>query len=287
MFTRFLVAAVLAAGLLALPGGVPAQEKAEAPARPQAKLEPRTVEPVLQVLRQPVHFEGDLTQTPLGELAVTLARQYELNVVIRTDLFKAEGDANILDRRPDLGVTRLDGLSLRRFLDLILGGTNATYLIRKGLVEVVPVRYAAKETGGELKATGPDGDRVRLAEPLVSVVYKEKALNEAVADLAEEFDLNVVVGPQAADNRMAFVTARLLNVPADKALELLAVQADLRVVRKGASFLITSRDHANDLFGEGLEKEKQKIEVEQLRKGIKLPEPPPMPPIPPPVEKKD
>ena len=286
MFTRIVSAAVLAAGLLALPGGVPAQEKA-APARPQAKPQSPTTETVLNALRQTVQFEGDLTQTTLAELLNTLARKYDLNIVVRSDLFKAEGDGNVLDRRPDLGVTRLDGISLRRFLDLILNGTNATYLVRKGMVEVVPIRYAAKETGNELKATGADGDHVRLAEPLVSVIYREKPLNEAVADLAEEFDLNVVVGPQAGDNRMAFVSARLMNVPADKALELIAVQADLRVVRKGAAFLVTSRDHANDLFGEELEKEKQKIEVERFRKGLFTPEPPPPPAVPPPAEKKD
>src|SRR5262249_2966233 len=124
------------------------------------------------------------------------------------------------------------------------------------------------------------------AEPLVSAIYKEKPLNEAIADLAEEFDLNVVVAPQAGDSRTAFVSARLLNVPAEKALELIALQADLRVVRKGTAFLVTSRDHANELFAEPLEKEKMKAEVERFRKGIDVPQPPP-PPIPPPVEKKD
>src|SRR5437763_558178 len=103
---------------------------------------------------------------------------------------------------------------------------------------------AAAEGVGRATRNAPPGAEkgtVQLAEPLVSVVYKEKPLNEALADLAEEFDLNVVVAPQAGDSRMAFVTARLLNVPADKALELIAVQADLRVVRKGTAFLVTSR----------------------------------------------
>jgi hypothetical protein len=274
MFTRLLVAAVLAAGLLAVPGGVPAQEKAKAPARPEAKPRTGQTEAILSALRESITFEGDLTQTPLTELLANLARKYELNIVVRSDLFKAEGEPAVGDRRLDVTVMRLDGVSLRRFLDLTLGGMNATYLVRKGVVEIVPVRYAAKETDGRVEA-GEGGERVRLAEPLVSAIYKEKPLNEALADLAEEYDLTVVVGPQAGDNRMAFVSARLLNVPADKALELIAVQADLRVVPKGASFLITSRDHANELFGEKLEKEKQKLEVEKLRKEAANPPPPP------------
>ena len=33
------------------------------------------------------------------------------------------------------------------------------------------------------------------------------------------------------------------------------------------SFFVTSKDHANELFNERLDKEKQKHEVEQLRNG--------------------
>jgi hypothetical protein len=72
----------------------------------------------------------------------------------------------------------------------------------------------------------------------------------------------------------------MLNVPADKALELLAVQCDLRVLRKGNTFLITSRDHANDLFNERQERERQKIETERLRGEIGQPRLP-IPPVPP------
>lgn len=251
--------------------------------KPAKKADPTAA--LLEKLRQPVTFEGDLTATLLPELTASLAKKYEINIVIRTDLFKAEGEPNVGDRRPDLGLFRLDGVTLRQFLDLVLGGMNATYLIRKGMIEIVPVRYSAKETGSEVKVSGDEA--VRLAEPLVSVVYKERPLNEAIADLAEEFDLNVVVAPQAGDSRMAFVSARLLNVPADKALELIALQADLRVVRKGTAFLVTSRDHANELFAEPLEKEKMKAEVERFRKGLEVPQVPPPATIPPPVEKKD
>jgi type II secretory pathway component HofQ len=120
-----------------------------------------------------------------------------------------------------------------------------------------------------------------FAEPLVSLAVKEKPLNETVALIAERYDLTVVVSPQAGDARMGFVTVRLLNMPADKALELVALQADLRVVRKGKAYMITSRDHANDLFNERLEKERQKIEVKKLRAEVGQPQPPKPPEMPP------
>ena len=78
-------------------------------------------------------------------------------------------------------------------------------------------------------------------------------------------------------------------MPADKAIDLLALQCDLRVVRRGTAFMLTSKDHANELFGEKLDKERQLIEVEQLRKGPakppeKAPEPKPEPAKPEPAK---
>jgi hypothetical protein len=108
-----------------------------------------------------------------------------------------------------------------------------------------------------------------VAKP-VTLMVKEKPFNEVVEKLAEEYDLSVVIAPQAGDARTGFVTARLKNVPVADALELLAVQCDLRVIRKGNAFLITNRDHANDLFNEKLERERQLIELKQLREAPPL-----------------
>jgi hypothetical protein len=60
-------------------------------------------------------------------------------------------------------------------------------------------------------------------------------------------------------------------MPAEKALELLTLQADLRVVRRGTAFLITSKDHANEIFGEELEKERQRIELQKFREMLVTP----------------
>jgi hypothetical protein len=55
----------------------------------------------------------------------------------------------------------------------------------------------------------------------------------------------------------------------------------LRVVRRGNAFLITSRDHANELFGEKLEKQRQLIEIQKLREAPAKPPAPPAPEKPP------
>jgi len=253
MARGWLAAAVVAAGLAVGPAAADDAKKAD----PTAVL--------LAKLREPV--TADATDATLAEVVEFLGKRFEVGVVVNEAAFRAGGVANpgeVVVKFPAQRGT----LSLGRLLQAALAPHEATYLVRKGYVEVVPVAFAARQTRNE---AGEDEGAVRLAEPLVSAIYKEKPLNEAVADIAEEFDLTVVVAPQAGDSRMAFVSTRLLNVPADKALELIAIQADLRVVRKGAAFLITSRDHANELFGERLEKERQKLEVEKLRRSLDLP----------------
>ncbi len=206
---------------------------------------------------------ASVNEIPLFELLAFLSKQSDQTFTINEEAFKREGLADIKEAKTTVAVTQLRGMSVRQFLALTLDSLNATYLVKNGVIEVVPLRHAAAVTKSAT-SEGEDG-RPRLNEPLVSVILKEKPLNEAVATLAEMYDLNVIVSPQAGDAKTGFVSARLLNVPADKALELIAVQCDLRVVRKGNAFLLTSKDQANELFNEKLDKERQKIEVEKLR----------------------
>ena len=83
---------------------------------------------------QRVQFEGDLTQTGLSELLNTLARKYEINILLLTDDFKE--NPQIADAKPKLAVTRLDGLTLGAFLDVVLQSVGATYIVRPDYVEV-------------------------------------------------------------------------------------------------------------------------------------------------------
>lgn len=83
---------------------------------------------------QRVQFEGDLTQTGLSELLNNLARRYEINILLLTDDFK--DNPQIADAKPKLAVTRLDGLTLGSFLDVVLQSVGATYIVRPDYIEV-------------------------------------------------------------------------------------------------------------------------------------------------------
>jgi hypothetical protein len=260
-----------------------------APARggePGAKAEPKPAKKVdaaaeiLAALGQPFQLRDGLNinDVPLFELVQDISKQTGVSFTINETSFKVVGQSNPKEEKPVLAATQLRDLTLHQFLALTLDSMGMVYLVRNGTIEIVSVQHAARVTRAGLTE---EGEFVRLKEPLVSVIVKEKPLNEVVAQLAEAHDLNVVVLPQSGDARTGFVTARLLNVPADKALELLALQGDLRVVRRGAAFLITSRDHAKELLDENLEKERKNLELKKLRDGPMGPAVPPPPPPPP------
>jgi hypothetical protein len=224
-----------------------------APADPTAQL--------LAKLRQPLVLPAT-DELVLPEFAAQVEKALGVPVSINTDAFRVENGGN----RPHEISVRVAGskkLSGSVVLRNALGGEGLTYLVRRDHVEIVPVDFARKESRQPVK-TDLNGDTV-AAQPLVSAVVKNMALSAVLDDLAADYDLTVILSPQAGDQKAAFVTARMLNVPADKAIELLALQADLRVVRRGPAFLVTTKEHADGLFNERHDREQRKIELENLR----------------------
>jgi hypothetical protein len=251
MFTRALLAATLL-GLLAC-------------VRPAAADDPpkkaTTSSQVVDALRAPVQFEGDVNDNSLEAILLKLSETSGVRFVIRDDLFRENGLGNVRDSKPNVQAARLDGATLRRFLTVVLSNLDAAYLVRKDHVEVVPTPAAVEEVFGSAEPTvGP-----ARVHPLVSEVYKDRPLDEVVADLAEEYDLTVVVAQPVGERRTAPVSVRLFNVPADRALEMIAVQADLRVGRRGNVYLITTPEHAKALAEEEYLRNWRQLELNRPR----------------------
>jgi len=281
MSSRLLMAVIVAISL-SVPAGA-ADETKPVPVTARLAAQPGDV---LAALLDKLHGEevelpqSNINEIPLFEILQQLGKRYELTFSINEDSFKAEGLNNIREALPGISTTQVRGLTIHQFLTSVLHSAGATYMVKGRTIEIIAPGRAARLTRSTV--SGTEDGRVVLKEPLVSAVFKEKALNEAVASIAERYDLTVAVSPQAGDARTGFITARLLNLPADRALELVALQADLRVVRKGAAFLITSREHADSLFQEEVEKQRAKIELDKLRQM-----PPPRPEAPAPQPKAD
>ena len=184
--------------------------------------------------------EKNINEIPIFELLSFLSKQHDLSFVINEERFKEVGSPNFKEEKPKLTATQFRGVSLYQFLTAVLDSLGSTFLVKQSGIEIVPTAFAAEVT--KSTTTKITEVRVRLNEPLVSVIVKDKPLKEVVTKLAKDFDLNIVILPRACNGDVKPATIRLLNVPADKAIEVIALQYDLQVVRKGTTFLLTRED---------------------------------------------
>ncbi len=249
MFRALLLAsAVLAIATAPLIAQVP---KPLTPALPPKSDDPYA-ELVAKLHKSKVKFPNSLRDTPLRTVKEQLEKQFDVTIVVREDLFKlqAEGaEGDILDRKFKLDAN-LSGLPLETFLRLVLQDINATFLVRKHYIEITTLEAAAASSG-EAAITnilGGEGspEYIRNAvrnfirdTPLVSTVIKGQALEEALAELADTYGFTVVVAASTAEDAPTKINARLMNVPFPTALEVLAVNAGLRIERLDNTFLLT------------------------------------------------
>ncbi len=273
-----------AAGILLAIAADPVRSAANYPSKPAEEIltkssalpaaeKPTLAAPTTKTLdvlfNHEIEIEGNVNDMSLLELLNQLSKKYAVTFVIRETAFRESGRPDMKEKKPSLAATQLRGMSFHGFLGQVLDSLDATYLIKgDGVIEIVPPAYAATVTKSALNKWSLDeneNDLRYLEEPLVTLIEKQKPLAEVIDMLASRYDLSVILAPQARESRTMPVSAHLLNLPADKALELLAEQCDLRVIRKGNAYLITTRDHAKELRAEYYEKEGQKIQLEKLR----------------------
>jgi tetratricopeptide (TPR) repeat protein len=87
----------------------------------------------------------NLNDQSLGELLDFLSKQHNINFVIMEDYFKAEGIADIRDKRPNLKATSLRGMKLGNFLDIVLQSMGATFIVRPDYVEITTFNRRLEE----------------------------------------------------------------------------------------------------------------------------------------------
>jgi hypothetical protein len=234
-----------------------APARANAP-KPAAK-KPDPTEALLAALEQKFQVNEDtkdVNEVPLLELLQDISKRYGINFVINEASFNGEGVANIKQEKPKIAAARPSGLTVGVFLEITFLSVNATYLIKNHTIEVVSFSHAAEVT----KIVRDDDGG---PNPLVSIIIKDEPLNAAVAKINKKFSCEMLVCPEAGSAKTGRVSARLLNVPADRAVELLALQCDLRVVPLHGAYLITSKDHAKEMLGEKLDEKRHLIELQK------------------------
>jgi hypothetical protein len=221
---------MLALGVMLLAGG----------ARPEAAA-PEKEEPLVLKLLKPIKAPAPLdSKTPLKDLLDALQNRYNLDIEINEAAFKAEGIDSVLDTPlgervlPKTETIRLERL-LRRVLARIPVASRATFVLRRDSIEITTNQTIRTQIWG-----GHQGPYF----PLVHSLIEKKPLDEALRDLADQAEHNIVVDARAAEKAKTAVSARFTNTPLDTAVALLADMAELKPVFQDNVIYITTLDNA-------------------------------------------
>jgi RNA polymerase sigma factor (sigma-70 family) len=198
-----------------------------------------------------VEFHGiDDPKVTLGEILESLAKSFDLSFDVDEIAFKMDGVANVLKQEvlqnnliPSMR-TSLDNL-LRKLLDRVEGTSHATFILRRGRIEITTVSSLRSELGIV-------EDRPML--PLIWEEFEKVSLPNAFLRLAKGSGINVVLDPRALDEggEKLTVRARFANVPVDTAVRILANMADLQMVRLDNVLYVTTPKRAAQLKAEEL-----------------------------------
>jgi hypothetical protein len=262
---------LVAVGLVTAVMVSPAQQAAKTP-RPMGKNAARAFTPgqvLLKALREPIETKDFAAPNIslkdfLHLLDAKLEKQGKsVPILVAFEAFKDEcpdcykEEADLYDtkvRLPDLPRQ----LTLAAALRIVLGQiptNNATFIVRRGAIEITTVTQAAPWS---------------LVAQKVDAVFDKRPLADAVQDLSELTGASVSLDPRIGDKRDAPVTATFANdVSVKTALSQLADMAGVRVLFVEEGLYVTTAENA-----EALRKERKAQEREQLwRKRNDLPNP--------------
>ncbi len=116
------------------------------------------------------------------------------------------------------------------------GGTSPAWMLRKDHIEITTFDALITEIYGN--ETGP-------YLTLVNVDFLKRPLDEALKDLADRSDVNVVVDARVEDKvSKTLVTAQFTNTPVDTAARLIADMADLKIFLVDNVIYVTTPERA-------------------------------------------
>jgi hypothetical protein len=242
------VAAVAGLALLAIAWAAPA---------------PPAPEPLAAKFSKRVKFEGiDDPKATLSDALDKLAKQFDLTFDVNEKAFKFEQVMDVLKTEvanpnplPPMKNVRLDTV-LRKLLGRVPVPSGATYLIRQDHVEITTNTFVTPEVWGGVPNNVP-----RL--PLVWATLDKVPLEDALKDLAEQADFNVLLDNRVAEKGKTPVSARLRNTPLDTAVRLLADMADLRPVHLDNVLYVTTKEKAA-MMDARLKKEKGEAGIDPV-----------------------
>jgi RNA polymerase sigma factor (sigma-70 family) len=254
------------------PGGPPlvaqavkpeAVEKEKKADPPKGKEKKQAAEPALadsltkirKALDTKIEF-GPTTgpETKLAEILEMLKTQYRVQFSIDEVAFRTSlgAEVNVLDTKiGEIGSmhSSLDRV-LQKVLSRVPGTSRAMFLVRDDCLEITTEQAARDELGIEKKKDPVDGEPVGEGLlPLISEDFVRTDIKEVLKKFAEGSGYNVILDPrvQKAEGPAQEVTVRLLNVPVDVAIGLIAEMSNLTVVRQANIFFVTTEKTAEKM----------------------------------------
>jgi hypothetical protein len=142
---------------------------------------------------------------------------------------------------------------LKKILARVPSQSGATYVLRRDGIEIttvdakhaefrVPSDHAPPLPPGLMDLGPPGVAQVDIA--LVQAEFDKRPLDQALREIADATDSNVILDGRAADKAKT-VTATLINVPLDTAVEILANMSGLQVVSRDRVLYVTTKDNAD------------------------------------------
>lgn len=166
----------------------------------------------------------------------------------------------------------------RLLFERMLRPVDGVLLLREDHYEVAARQVASRNADpeyGPYEDTNawpfPKGPQFYPTIPIVHVIAEKRSMEEVLRELAITAEQNIVLAPQAGEKGKNPITARMLNVRFEIALNLLADMADLRVVKRGNVWLLTSKTHAANLAASPTAPKEPRLSVNPARRRAPTP----------------
>jgi RNA polymerase sigma factor (sigma-70 family) len=218
-------------------------EKPAADRKAPANFE-RTFE-LRDILAKTIDCAGyDDPKSTLQEVLEQLGKIHRITFDVNEKAFKAEKVKEVLKfevANPPIPPMKTSlGAVLRKVIERI-PDVQATFLIRKDVIEITTEKALRAELGAPKQQ--PGGPQLTL----VWHDFRKVSVQTALQDIADATGESIVLDPRAEKQAAAVITARLLNVSVESAVDVLSDMAGLEVVRVESVYYVTTPDNAQRL----------------------------------------
>lgn len=244
--SRLVILAGVFGVVLSFVAAAPAPGKKGTKGEPISLVALRTVVPEFEEM--PVDPATKFTDV-LQSLTQKMSKDHGLDIHININMRAIEeaglNEEKILDLAPvaEKALPKMRNVTLERYLQRLLErvsekgpiASGATLLVKRDGIEITTTKALLKQIWGD--HPGP-------FLPLVHATMEKSLLEDALKELAEQSEYNIVLDARVGEKAKTPVTGQFLNTPLDTAVKLLADMAELSIFLQDNTIYVTTRDNA-------------------------------------------